>query len=87
MQTIKEKPPSLFFLNPVCSIWKEPLLTARYHFQYQTWQIEQGCHTRHIMPHLDQTRIETYRLDKKYFKQIQAHSTSSSSMLYAGQVF
>lgn len=67
MQTIKEQTPPVFFLNPVCSIWKEPLLRARYHFKDQTWQIERGCHTRHIMAHLDQTKIQTYRLDERYF--------------------
>lgn len=57
--------PFCFFLNPICSIWKEPLLKARYHYQNQEWQIEQGCHTRYIMKHLDQTDIRTYRLEDK----------------------
>ena len=57
--------PSCFVLNPVCSIWKKPLLKARYRSTNNTWEIEQGCHTRYIMQHLDKTNIKTYRLDKE----------------------
>ena len=55
--------PYCFYLNPICSIWKEPLLKARYYCDDQGWKIERGCHRRYIMAHLDHSDIKTYRLD------------------------
>lgn len=54
-------------LNPIFSMWPEPLLAARYNRANDEWQIETGCVRRYIMAHLDQTDIKKYCLDS-FFK-------------------
>ena len=59
---MEQEHPFYFNLNPVCSIWPEPLLKSVYKQYDTTWKIEKGCEKRYIMSFVDQKDIKSYKI-------------------------
>lgn len=57
-----DEEPLYLNLNPIFSIWPEPLLKDEYKLVDGNWVIEKGCHKRYIMPYHDKNSIEPYRI-------------------------
>ena len=60
---MEQEHPFYFNLNPVCSIWPEPLIKARYQLYDNIWRIEKGCERRYIMSFVDQNDIKSYKVE------------------------